>query len=77
MKRFKSCAPAESREVSALRRSLAEAQRDLAWAYNRFDQAVDPELVESCCYEISAAKSRCDFLLRQIKQLSEEESQWT
>ena len=36
-------------------------------AYNCFDQAVDPELVESCVYQISAVNARCNYLLRSIK----------
>ena len=28
---------------------------------------MDPELVESCVYEISAVKARCNYLIRAIK----------
>ena len=44
-----------------------ELQGELTLAYRRFDQAVDPELVESCVYQISAVKARCNYLLRAIK----------
>ena len=60
----------EAPELQALQAALTEAQRELDCAYRRFDCAVDPELVESCCYEISAAKARCSYLLRRIKEES-------
>ena len=28
----------------------------------------DPELVESCIYQISAVKARCNYLIRAIKE---------
>ena len=54
-------------ELLALRAELQEAQDQLALAYRRFNQAVDPELVESCIYQISAVKARCNYLIRAIK----------
>ncbi len=57
-------------ELSLMKSALEDAQQDLVWAYRRFNEAVDPEMVESCCYEINAAKARCDYLLRRIKELS-------
>ena len=32
----------------------------------------DPELVESCVYQISAVKARCNYLIRAIKERSPE-----
>lgn len=55
-------------ELLRLKEELQEAQRELSLAYSRFDQALDPELVESCVYQISAVKARCNFLLRSIKE---------
>lgn len=54
-------------ELEMLRSELADAQSDLQQAYRQFDQAVDPELVESCVYQISAVKARCNYLIRTIK----------
>ena len=51
-----------------LRAELQEAQGDLARAYRQFDQAIDPERVESCVYQISAVKARCNYLIRAIKE---------
>ena len=73
-------------ELLILRAELLEAQGDLAQAYRQFNQAVDPELVESCIYQISAVKARCNYLIRAIKERSPEaaaavrlegESAWT
>ena len=57
-------------ERLALKAELMEAQGELACAYQQFDQALDPELVESCIYQISAVKARCNYLIRAIKERS-------
>ena len=57
-------------ELLLLRQELQDAQGELAQAYRQFDQAVDPELVESCIYQISAIKARCNYLIRAIKERS-------
>ena len=59
-------------ELLALKAELQEAQGELSLAYRRFDQALDPELVESCIYQISAVKARCNYLIRVIKERSPE-----
>ena len=59
-------------ELTALREELQSAQGDLSLAYRQFDQAVDPELVESCIYQIKAEKARCNYLIRAIKERSPE-----
>lgn len=59
-------------ELLALKAELQTAQADLAHAYCQFNQALDPELVESCVYQISAVKARCNYLIRSIKERSPE-----
>ena len=59
-------------ELTALRSELQSARGDLSLAYRKFDQAVDPELVESCIYQIKAEKARCNYLIRAIKERSPE-----
>ena len=54
-------------ELLTLKAELLEAQGD-----RQFDQALDPELVESCVYQISAVKARCNYLIRAIKERSPE-----
>lgn len=62
--------PRPDPELLVLKAELQEAQNDLALAYHQFNQAVDPELVESCVYQISAVKARCNYLIRAIKERS-------
>ncbi len=64
--------PSPDPELLALKDELAAARGDLALAYLQFDQALDPELVESCVYQISAVKARCNYLIRAIKERSPE-----
>lgn len=71
-------------DILLLRAELKAAQGELALAYRQFDQAVAPELVESCVYRISAAKARCDYYLRVLKAcdpavaaVSKGEAVWT
>ena len=59
-------------ELLNLQAELLTAQGELSQAYRRFDQAVDPELVEACIYEINAVTARCNYLLRVIKERSGE-----
>ena len=59
-------------ELLALKAELADAQGELSLAYRQFDQALEPELVESCVYQISAVKARCNYLIRSIKEHSPE-----
>jgi len=59
-------------ELELLKGELANARDDLRQAYRLFNQAVDPELVDACVYQISAVKSRCNYLIRAIKARSPE-----
>jgi hypothetical protein len=74
-------------KLLTLKAELLEAQSELAQAYRRFDQALDPELVESCIYQIKAIKARCNYLIRAIKsydpeafaaaRITKEDALWT
>ena len=44
-------------ELLALKAELLNAQGELACAYQQFDQALDPELVESCIYQIKIGRA--------------------
>ena len=54
-------------ETERLRQELCAAQEDLQQAYRHLDLVVEPELVESCIYQISAIQARCNYLIRAIK----------
>jgi hypothetical protein len=62
--------PAPDPMLQTLKAELSAAQAELSQAYRQFDQAVDAELVESCVYQISAVKARCNYLIREIKARS-------
>ena len=69
--------------LAMLRQELSAAQGELSQAYRQFNEAVDPELVESCVFQISAAKARCNYLIRAIKArcpdaapLAQEDAAW-
>lgn len=38
-------------------------------AYTNFENAVDPDLVDSCIYEVNAVQKRYHFLLKQVQLL--------
>lgn len=64
---FFSKRPAQDPMLTVLQNELQAAQGELSLAYRQFDLATDPELVESCIFQISAAKARCNYLIRMIK----------
>ncbi len=47
---------------------LSELHGALTAAYVRFDATTEPELVDACVYEINAAQSRYNYMLRLIKE---------
>lgn len=59
-------------ELQLLKNELRQVQSDLALAYDRFNQASEPELVESCIYEIKAIHARFSYLYRVIRERSGE-----
>ena len=66
------------RELLLLKSELLTAQSELAFAYRQFNEALAPELVECCVYQINAAKARCNYLIRVIKERSPgEDVTWT
>ncbi|MBQ8184482.1 MAG: YaaL family protein [Lachnospiraceae bacterium] len=39
-------------------------------AYSNFDNATDPDLIDSCTFEIYAAQKRYKFLLEQARSMN-------
>ena len=58
----------DSCELTELKQSLQTTQSALAHAYSAFDFASDPDLTDSCIYEIRSLQSRMDYLVKQIKE---------
>ena len=53
-----------------LRQELDQINRQLKEAYERFNYACEPELVEASIFEINALKAKYDYLLRCVKERS-------
>lgn len=71
---MKRISPIRTRRTDApalleLKASLQNTQSALNHAYAAFDYTSDPELTESCIFEIRALQSRMNYLVRQIKEL--------
>lgn len=48
---------------------LSQTRALIAQAYQGFNDARDPDLIESYVFEINALQSRYAYLLRQVKEL--------
>ena len=59
-------APGERQQLQA---ALKQTKQALQQAYASFDVMTDPDLVESCIFEIKAASARYNYLLRTMKAL--------
>lgn len=53
---------------SQLQFELRDTAQALRRAYERFNYACEPELVESCVYEINALQARYNYLIRLTRQ---------
>ena len=51
-----------------LRQELDQISRQLKEAYDRFNYACEPELVEASIFEINALKAKYDYFLRCVKE---------
>ena len=56
-----------SSERNALFQEIAKAKREIDNAYNNFQNASDPDLIDCYIYELNAAQLRYQFLLRKFK----------
>ena len=50
---------------------LRKAKSDLELAYSNFDNVVDPDLIDSCIYQVNAVQLRYKFLLGRVKQIED------
>lgn len=55
-------------ELQLLQEELRQTQRELTLAYDRFNEAREPELIEACIYEIKSIHARFAYLYRSIKE---------
>lgn len=59
-------------EKRQLREGIAQTQALLNQAYAGFNSHIDPDLVDSCVYEINSLQSRYSYLVRRMKELEPE-----
>lgn len=57
------------KERELLHYQIQRTQLALETAYSNFDNAVDPELIDSFIYEVNAIQQRYQYLIQQIKEL--------
>lgn len=57
-----------SQEHLDLLSDLAKAKNDLDIAYANFENVVDPDLIDSCIYELNAVQKKYKFLYERVKQ---------
>lgn len=48
---------------------IEEIKQSLATAHSHFNTACDPDLVDSCIYEVNAIQYRYKYLLKEIRKV--------
>ena len=66
-KRKGTCHP----DTGEYQKEMATVSLALKEAYDRFNWADDPDLIEACIFEINACTARYNYLLRCVKARSE------
>ncbi len=61
-----------SKEREILDYQIKQAQLALETAYSNFNNAVDPELIDSYIYEVNAIQQRYQYLIQQVKVLEQD-----
>ena len=61
----------EGSALQELKTSLQNTRVALSQAYAAFNYTSDPELTDSCIFEIRSLQSRMNYLLREIKTLED------
>jgi exonuclease VII small subunit len=64
------CKPAKAPEQQELMSEIQTAKRDMDQAFQNFEHAVDPSLIDSCIFDLNAAQMRYKYLMTRAKNLS-------
>lgn len=56
-----------SKERELLLSEIYKTKMELEIAYSNFQNVVDPDLIDSCIYEVNAIQQKYKFLLKQAK----------
>lgn len=57
-------------EEEILLKNIKIAKKALDTAYSNFDVVTDPELIDSCIYEVKAMQLKYEYLINQAKQMN-------
>lgn len=60
----------EINEEELLLNNIKIAKRALDTAYSNFDVVTEPELIDSCIYEVKAMQLKYEYLINQAKQMN-------
>lgn len=58
----------QNKEHRDLISDLAKTKTDLDIAYSNFENVIDPDLIDSCIYELNAVQKKYKFLYERVKQ---------
>lgn len=72
MQKLKKKSKLRRKEEELLRLEISKAKLALESAYSNFENVVDPDLIDCYIYEVNAVQKRYKYLLKQAKQLSDE-----
>lgn len=59
------------RTYALLLDDLKKTKSDLDLAYSNFENVLDPDLIDSCIYQVNAVQLRYKFLLGRVKQIED------
>lgn len=57
------------KEHSAILSDLAKTKSDLDAAYSNFENVIEPDLIDSCIYELNAVQKKYKFLLERVRSI--------
>lgn len=58
-----------SREEIEIYQMIDKIKQDIEVVHNRYDDATDPQIIDSYIYELKSLYLRYDYLLSQVKDL--------
>ena len=65
-----SCKNSVAEKEQELMRQIQAAQRDMDQALQNFENASDPNLIDSCIFDLNAAQMRHKYLMQRAKSMS-------
>ncbi|GHU43147.1 hypothetical protein FACS1894111_08260 [Clostridia bacterium] len=58
----------KNKALDLLLDDLKQTKSELDLAYSNFENVVDPDLIDSCIYQVNAVQLRYKFLLGRVKR---------